>query len=127
MSKVEILRRRHKERLPCIENWEEYDKLVVRNHINRIGCRPVYLDNSTEEDSVSLCSTKEEMARAKFELRSDGHGVSPPCTSMEEISYEYTESTFKNKERAYKKGIFWIRMIFSNRFFKDIVQTKYVF
>ena len=67
------------------------------------------------------------MAQAKFELRFDGYGVPPPCTSMEEISYEYTESTFKNGKRFYKEGIFWISMTFSNRLFKDIVQTKYVF
>ena len=125
MSKVEIWRRRHKERLPCIENWEEYDKLIVRNHINRIGCRPVYLNYSTEDNAVSLCSTKEEMAQAKFELRSDGYGVPPPCTSIEDISYEYTESNFNSNEKEYREGIFWIRMTFSNRFFKDIIQTKY--
>ena len=127
VSKVEILRRRNKEKLPCIENWEEYDNLVVRNHIDRIGCRPVYLNHSMEDNPVSLCSTKEEMANARFQLRSDGHGVSPPCTSIEEISYKYTESTYNNKPRFYRRGIFWIRMIFTNRFFKDIVQTKYIF
>ena len=119
VNKVEVLRRRHKERLPCIKNWEEYDSLVVRNHIDRIGCRPIYLNHSTEDNAVSLCSTKEEMAQAKFELRSDGYGVPPPCTSIEDISYEYTESIFNSNEKEYREGIFWIRMTFSNRFFKD--------
>ena len=126
VSKVEVLRRRNKERHPCIENWEEYDSLVVRNHINRIGCTPVYLNSSAEGNAVALCSTREDMKNAKFELQSDGYGISPPCTSMEEISYEYTESSFNLNETSFaREGIFWIRMVFSNRYFKDIVQTKY--
>ena len=89
VRKVEMLMRRHKESLPCIENWEEYDDIIVRNNIESIGCRPGYLNSSSKDDSVSTCSTKEQMAEAKFrfEFRSDGYGVSPPCTSMEEISY----------------------------------------
>ena len=46
VSKVEVLRRRHKERFPCIENWEEYDKLIVSSHIQNVGCRPLYLISS---------------------------------------------------------------------------------
>ena len=126
LSKVEVLRRRHKERLPCIKNWEEYDDLIIRNHIDSIGCRPIYLNSSSEVNHVPLCSTKEEMEHAKFRLRSDGYGVSPPCTSIEEISYEYEESTFNINETSFaREGTFWIGIFLSNRYFKDILQTRY--
>ena len=68
------------------------------------------------------------MAQAKFrfDFRSDGYGVSPPCTSMEEISYEYEESAFKPSPPIWRKGTFKIAIFISNRYFKDITQTKYV-
>ena len=62
VSKVEILRRRYKQRLPCIENWEEFDNLVVRNHVKTIGCRPTYLNPTTVGSEIPLCSTKEVLA-----------------------------------------------------------------
>ena len=126
VSKVEVLRRRPKERFSCIENWEEYDRLIVRNHIRRVGCRPIYLNSLTKDNNDPICSTKEDMSQAKFRLQTDGYGVSPPCTSMEEISYEFEESTFHVNESSFaKEGTFWIAMFFSNRRFKDIFQTRY--
>ena len=122
IERVEVVRRRQKDRLPCNENWEEYDDEIMRTHIKKTGCRPLYFRFSLGESSTPVCSTREQMNRAKFDLQSDGYGVLPPCTSMEEISYTYEESITESNFR--KDGIFYMGILFFNRRFKDILQTR---
>ena len=125
MRKVEVLRRRQKRGIGCNENWKEYDSMVIKSHINKIGCRPVYIDSSFQGPNIPNCSTKEEMHKARFTVRTDGYGIPPPCTSMEEISYEYEESTFSpNDMDIVKEGTFWIGIFYPNPYFKDIYQTR---
>ena len=135
IGRAEVVRRRQNGRLQCNENWEDYDNEIMKNHVKNIGCRPLYFSSSLGGKDVPICSTREQMKRAQFNLRTDGYGVLPPCTSMEEISYEYEESTIESKDvadtawdegKVAKEGLIFLGMIFFNPNFKDIVQTRYV-
>ena len=125
MRKVEVLRRRQKRGIGCNEDWKQYDSTVIKSHIKNIGCRPIYIDSSFQGPNVPNCTTKEQMYKARFTVRTDGYGIPPPCTSMEEISYEYEESTFTpNELDVVKEGFFWIGIFYPNPYFKDILQTR---
>ena len=127
ISGVEVIRRRQKMYHPCNENWENFDRQILNNHIRNSGCRPVYIDSSLDTTDYPLCSTKEMMKEATFRLRTDGYGVSPPCLSMEQISYEYEESTYNPNTTSWaREGTFWIGIYYFNRHFKNIYQTRYV-
>ena len=68
------------------------------------------------------------MKNAVFNLRTDEYGVLTPCTSMEEISYEFEESTLDPKNSDWgKEGTFWIGLFFYNSHYKDIFQIRYNF
>ena len=124
---VEIVRRRQKRSQPCNENWEDYDNEIINNHIQKVGCRPWYIDQLPETNNIRLCSSGKEMKEAMFVLRTDGYKVLTPCTSMEEILYEYEESTLDLKKSNWgKEGTFYLGLFFFNSHFKDIYQTRYV-
>ena len=123
---VELVRRRQKKNSPCNENWEDYDYEIIENHIQKVGCRPLYLSSTSNVHHAPVCSTKEQMKNAVFNLRTDEYGVLTPCTSMEEISYEFEESTLDPKNSDWgKEGTFWIGLFFYNSHYKDIFQIRY--
>ena len=125
ISRVEVVRRRQKINNRCHENWENYDSEIMNHHVKKIGCRPVYFSALLFKKDVPLCSTQEQMKKAIFPLRSDGYGVIPPCTSMEQISYEYEESTLDPKQNSWaREGKFFLGIFNFNGYFKDIYQTR---
>ena len=127
LQNIVVVHTRNKPESPCNENWENFDRQILNNHIRNSGCRPVYIDSSLDTTDYPLCSTKEMMKEATFRLRTDGYGVSPPCQSMEQISYEYEESTYNPNTTSWaREGTFWIGIYYFNRHFKNIYQTRYV-
>ena len=99
----------------------------MKSIIQKVGCRPWYIDPLPETNNIRLCSSGEEMKKAMFVLRTDGYNVLTPCTSMEEILYEYEESTLDLKKSYWgKEGTFYLGLFFFNSHFKDIYQTRYV-
>ena len=95
------------------------------NHVQKVGCRPLYLNSLPKVNYLPLCSTSDQIKQATFRFRTDGYGVSSPCTSMEKISYEYEESTIDPQKSHWgKEGTFWIGLFFFNSHFKDIYQTR---
>ena len=123
---VEVVRRRQKDSHQCNENWEDYDNEIMKSHIEKIGCRPLYFSPLLGSSNAPVCSTRDQMKRAKFDLQSDGYGVLPPCSSMEEISYDNEESSIDPMSwKLGEEGTFFkIGLIFFNRNFKDILQTR---
>ena len=120
---AETLRRRQKGRRPCNENWKDYDNEIKREHAKIHQCRPPYMNFPQH---ISICSNQSQIKKAKFIFRSDGYGVSPPCTLMENIHYDYEESTIEDVSWAYK-GRFSIMITLDHTSFKEISQTRYLF
>ena len=120
---VEVLRRRQKRNRPCNEKWYHHDNEIIMEHVTDAGCRPPYL---IWPKPVPLCSTDDQIKRAKFSLRTDGYGVLPPCKAMEKIYYTFDESSLDvNMFSWARKGVFWISVHLYDEQFKEITQTRY--
>ena len=119
---MEVLKRRQKYRRPCNEKWIDYDKEILKSHINRIGCRPPYLNGTR----IGIpCANADQLKRAMFFLRPDGYGSLPPCRSMEIIHYTYESTIFDpTKMHWAQKESFWIGVEFNVYQFKEIQQVR---
>jgi hypothetical protein len=82
INAAEVIKRRNKSRRPCNEEWKNHDAIVLSSHTNEVGCRAPYQYPSK---MIRTCSTQHEMQRARFALRADEYGTSPPCVSMDKI------------------------------------------
>jgi hypothetical protein len=114
------MKRRHKNNQPCNQNGNDYDDAALLKHSEAVGCRAPYYSSHI---NTKMCSTKEEMKRAKFELRYDEYGNIPPCMTIEKISYSYREKEYSNTIWPYI-GHIWIRIKIMNPKVKEIVQLR---
>ena len=120
VDKVEAIRRRNKIDQPCDENWKYYDDTVLAEHTQKIGCRAPYIEVSKGE---RLCTTKSEMKRSRFFLRSDLNGMLQPCKTLQKVRYEYSEYDLSTTENA-DTNSFWIGLMFFDPYFMEITQTR---
>ena len=111
---VEFIRRRSKKNHPCYEDWTNYDDEILRRHVMRSDCSPLYF---RQNYNISFCSSKDQMASSLFSLRFDDYNIYPPCQGMEKIDYVFEDHNWKgndiwwNQTRA--DGSFWFVFIFS--------------
>ena len=117
---VEYIRRRNKRSYPCIENWKNYDSVILEEHARKIGCTPPYHDSI---DGIPVCSTKNQIAASKFSLRFDDYGTQPPCEGIERIYYSFEENSLDGTEYL-NKGYFWVGPYIYDPKFKDIKQKR---
>lgn len=120
VDNVEAIRRRNKIDQPCDENWKAYDDTVLAKHTERIGCRAPYQEI---RKGVRLCSTKSEMKKSRFFLRSDLNGMLQPCKTLQKVRYEYSEYDLSTTENA-DTNSFWIGLMFFDPYFMEITQTR---
>ena len=120
VDNVEAIRRRKKIDQPCDENWNDYDDTVLAKHTERIGCRAPYQEI---RKGARLCSTKSEMKRSRFFLRSDLNGMLQPCKTLQKVRYEYSEYDLSTTENA-DTNSFWIGLMFFDPYFMEIMQTR---
>ena len=120
VDNVQAIRRRNKIDQPCDENWKYYDDTVLAEHTQKIGCRAPYQESRKGE---RLCSTKSEMKRSRFFLRSDLNGMLQPCKTLQKVRYEYSEYDLSTTENA-DTNSFWIGLMFFDPYFMEITQTR---
>ena len=97
-----------------------YDQNIVTRFSKNVGCTPPY--HNTKEN-IPVCSTKEEINKAKFNLRHDDYGSDLPCRSMEKIYYTFEEDDLQGT--AFNKpGYFWIGIYLYDPQFKEITQIR---
>ena len=87
VKNVDVIVRRHKKRLDnCIEDWKNYDNIVLTKHLEAVKCRtPDQLINT----SFPLCMTSDDMQKARLNLKPGGIR---PCKEVESINYVMQES-----------------------------------
>ena len=82
VKNVDVIARRHKRRLKnCIEDWKNYDSIMMNNHFRSVGCKT---PDQSINGSWPICSTKEKMREAHLSLKP---GAIRPCREVEAINY----------------------------------------
>lgn len=120
IDNVEFIRRRNKIDQPCDDNWKDYDDTVLAKHAERIGCKAPY---QVITKGVRLCSTKSEMKRSQFFLRSDLNGMLQPCKTLQKVRYEYSETDLSTTSWG-DRNSFWIGLKILDPYFMEIKQTR---
>ena len=70
----------------CIQDWKQYDSLMLEKHITAIGCKAPY--QKTIND-WPICDSQEKMRDTKFPIRT---GHISPCRTIEKVDYQGVET-----------------------------------
>ena len=82
----DIVRRRNKRNEICIDDKIDYDQQVINDHVEKVGCKPPYLN---VRKNYSVCSTRDELHRAVFDAYFVRDTLKKPCTSLENMNFRY--------------------------------------
>ena len=92
---VEANRHRIQPQEPCIEDWKNYDQIVMDEIMSAAGCRPPHWEAT---HNLSLCSNPNHMAYFYDQpLPAAIEKFGPPCTVIENLQYRYYEQEYSNK------------------------------
>ena len=116
---MDILKSRNKISHECIDDGIKYDEYVMKNHIERFGCKPLYLNIF---GNYSVCSGKEKLRQTIFDYSVIQNMSIKPCTTVQNVNYRYEEADYENKRIQNR---FTIEIVFPDSF-KEIVQVKAV-
>ena len=96
VENVGVMKHRNKPTQKCVKDWKNYDQRIMERIMTRdAGCRPPHWDTSL---NLSLCNTKEQMKFFRdqpFKLN-----VSPPCNTIQRLSYTYYERQWDTKSKG---------------------------
>jgi len=122
---MEVHRYRYKERVDnCEQDWRNFDRIVLQNHINTVGCKSPYYND--EMYNGTSCKKEEWNKKASFDFVRV-RNVRPPCRSIESIDYIVDQmNSNKNLTWQGKPYTDWfdIGLAIRNSQFKAIIQTK---
>ena len=86
VTTVELLKRRNKPSKPCSTKWKELDDWILKQHIEKIGCRAPYM--KAYED-FPICDTETTMKQSAFSWTDPG--LYPiPCEGASNIGYPFS-------------------------------------
>ena len=89
ITKVEILRRRHKPTDRCLTHWRNWDELTFRKQTEDIGCTAPYHELISK---FPVCSTAEEMNKWRNMMASiNKERDYLPCQGMPRIDFDFTK------------------------------------
>ena len=119
ITSMDILKGRTKKHEPCTSDAVKYDKQVMKNHVERLGCKPPYLNVF---GNYSVCVGKEKLKQAFFDSYVFPNVSIKPCTTLQNINYRYEEAEL---ESEFVENMYAIQIVFPHTF-KEIVQVKAV-
>ena len=96
------IQRHRKNRHNCVENWKNYDSIIMANHLRRVGCKT---PDQIANDTLSVCNTKEKMKEARLHLN---RLRLRPCREIVSIDSDMGESDSTTK-KLWKN---WISFVF---------------
>ena len=114
---------RYKSRLHnCVQDWKNYDYLMVEEDIKSAGCKAAYHPKGLK---WPICSTKEQMAAVQTTLLKRPH----PCREIETINYQMVENSVGNKPikmqgKSWKHYFAVVLRFLSPRFKKTIAKKE---
>ena len=83
---VELLKRRNKQKKKCTAEWNIFDQLVLKKHIEKVGCRAPYMSQYPE---FPMCNTQKEIRKAYYDgWTSVKDYADDPCQEMAAIDFK---------------------------------------
>lgn len=101
---IEVIRHRNKAKQRCVEDWRNYDQMIMNDIIQEVGCRPPHWNTTLD---LSLCSTPGEMQYFKDQpTTAKVQSFDPPCNVIESIRYSYFEDDYPTQTEGIENGSF---------------------
>lgn len=102
---VEVIKHRNKPQQPCIDDWRNYDQVIMDDIMLKAGCRPPHWDTT---QNLSWCSKPEQMKHFKDQpTTTKVQSFDHPCNVIESLHYTYYEKEFPKQLKG-SKDIFFI-------------------
>ena len=118
VSDIEFLKARKKRTRDCIEDWQSYDSLVLKRHIEKKGCVAPYHGSFY---SFPRCRNKTEMKSYLYYYEEAKENYYPPaCGRISKIDWKATKLFIANG----RVSTFIIK--YTNQWMKIIEQSKEV-
>ena len=97
ITSVDLLKRRNKRWDKCTSRWDSFDDLVLKSHIENVGCRAPYI---SEFINFPICKTQHGMRKSKYFGSSlQKHYLEDPCQEMPNVEFQH--SSLKVSIKAY--------------------------
>ena len=114
----------------CVENWKEYDYVMMRKHLKKAGCKTPF---QLTKDTWPICKNKSKMKEAVYSFSQEADSLRP-CREIDSLDIELGQSeadTFNMERylkfpREYWNNWFGLTIRILNNRFKLIVQKKEV-
>jgi len=95
VKELEMLQRRNKPTRECIESTEDYDDMIIEQHLIKNGCQPPYLEG---RKPFPECNSAEKMKDSQIDLKTpERMKMSRPCNRISRISTKRASLTLKYK------------------------------
>ena len=115
----------------CVQDWKNYDDVVLKEHLMSVGCKTPYQPTNIEHRPSyrwPLCTSKAKMKEARLRLKYSGGNR--PCREIEAISVLERDAdkgltTLKKRGKDWKNWFGFVLRILNPRF-KIIIQKKEV-
>ena len=107
---LEILKRRNKRKEPCTVESDNFDQLILKSHLEKIGCRAPYISHYPD---FTICNTKAGIKKAYFNgWALQKYYANSPCQEMTTIDY-YSDNTAVRSNR--KTYAIWVSYPFKGK------------
>ena len=93
IKNLEILNRRNTNKQKCLDDWKNYDSLVLRKHVENQGCQMPY-----QNEGFPKCKRMKEMEDAAYDLYDVRKRYYPKaCQRISKIDFDYSPLNMSGK------------------------------
>ena len=93
IKSLEILKRRNTHYQNCLDDWRNYDSLVLHKHIETKGCEVPY-----QNEGYQKCQQKQEINEATYDLYDARKRYYPKaCPRISKIDFDYSPLNISEK------------------------------
>ena len=87
LSGMEILKRRNRDKKPCLQNWKRLDESILKQHIERVGCTAPYHGTYKK---FPACSTTTQIRSSFYQIAKQKELMNNvrPCQEMSTINVD---------------------------------------
>ena len=94
INSFEVVKRRNKRNQRCIPHLKNYDDIITRQEIEKVGCRaPYHLSNN----QLPICRKPEDLKTFQYMYSKLADNQIPPCHEMSHIGYKHYKEVKKKR------------------------------